>query len=447
MHHQPLLVAALLAAVSPFASAQWLQQNPAASPTARTGAAMAFVPQNAGLVLFGGSAPLVNNQTWVYDGTNWTQLSPATSPTGRFGGQLVFDAQRGVAVYYGGLASNISIPAPTSETWEWDGTTWAQQTGVGSAGPLYRYGACYDSVRGKVVMFGGSTSQLLLPPSNATWEYDGATWTQVTTTGNPGGRDRPAMCFHAGTGRTVLFGGYNGTALTDQTWLYDGLTATWIQVPITGPKPSPRNAAVMVYDSARDVCILHGGQDSTNVLSDTWVFDGIAWSETTTTTQTIRDHAMAFLPTTNQVVKFGGFVAAPNTTSNETWQLGGATFGIGCAGTNGVPTLTANAAVIGQTLQMNITGLEPSINLGFLALGTSRVGGVDLGFLGAPGCLAYTTPDLLLSVVGAAGTANFTWPVSGPLGAWLFTQGLVFDPTANPFGLTTSNALWFTLTN
>jgi hypothetical protein len=322
MLHTPFRVATAILAACPFAAAQWLQRQPAASPSARVAAMMDFVPQNAGLVLFGGSAPLIDNQTWVYDGSNWTQLTPATSPTARMGGSLVHDTARGVAVLYGGLASNISIPPPASDTWEWDGANWTAITTAGSAGARYRQGACFDSLRNKVVIYGGATSQLLIPPSNATWEYDGVAWAQVTTTGNPGPRERPAMCFFPSLGKAVLFGGNDGGSLSDQTWLYDGVAATWTQVAIAGPKPAARNAAVMVYDAARDLCVLHGGQDSSGALADTWIFDGVAWTQQANGAQTIRDHAMAFLPGKNQVVRFGGFVAAPSTTTNQTWELG-----------------------------------------------------------------------------------------------------------------------------
>jgi hypothetical protein len=143
-----------------------------------------------GLFCSAGAAPIGRTPTGDRSDAS---LSP--DPSGQFaanGGSLVFDSGRGVAVLYGGLASNISIPPPASDTWEWDGTDW---TAVTTAGPRYRQGACFDSLRNRVVMFGGATTQLLTPPSNATWEYDGAAWVQVTTTGNPGPRERPAMCF------------------------------------------------------------------------------------------------------------------------------------------------------------------------------------------------------------------------------------------------------------
>jgi hypothetical protein len=439
---------AVLVAASSVAVAQWVQRAPATPPSARASAAMEFVPANGGLMLFGGSAPLLNNQTWVYDGTSWTQLSPTASPSGRFGAQLVYDSIRNVAVLYGGLASNISIPPPTSETWEWDGATWTQAAPAANAGPRYRYGSCFDSGRGRVVMYGGESTQLLGTPNNQTWEYDGTTWTQITTTGNPGPRERPAMCYHAGVGATVMFGGYDGVALTDQTWIYIGTTSTWLQLVIPGPKPSPRNASALVYDSLHNQCVLMGGQDVANVLSDTWVFDGSRWVQQATTTQPARDHVMAFLPTTGQVVRFGGFTAAPSTLSNQTWELGTGSYGVGCVGTNGVPALTsAGAMTLGQPWTVNATNLNPTFSLAFFVIGFTRLPGIDLtALLNMPGCAAYTTPDLLLGISGAGGTASWTWPaVSGPIGAALYTQALCFDPPANGFGFTISNAVYATI--
>lgn len=449
MQHTLLRIWAALLVAASFVSAQWQLQSPAASPTARTGAVMTFVPMNSGLVLFGGSAPLIDNQTWVYDGTDWTQLAPTNAPTARSGGSLVFDSGRGVAVLYGGLATNISIPPPASDTWEWDGVDWTNVTTAGTAGPRYRQGACFDSLRNRVVMYGGATTQLLTPPSNATWEYDGVVWSQITTTGNPGPRERPAMCYFPSIGRTVLFGGNNGGSLVDQTWVYDGVSGTWTQLTIPGAKPPARNAAVMVHDPVRDLCVLHGGQDTSGPLTDTWVFDGAAWCAQTANTQPVRDHAMAFLPTTNQVVRFGGFVAAPTTTTNQTWELGTGAFGHGCVGTNGTPALSATTAPLsGSSWTVDVTGLNTTFNLGFVVLGFVKAPGVDLGFLGMPGCLAYTSPDVLLGITGTSGTANWTWPnVSGPIGATFFAQVLGVDPTVNAFCATVSNALYATLTN
>lgn len=443
--------AAVLLACSSLAVAQWLQRTPATQPTARTGSGMDFVPANLGLVLFGGGAPFINAETWVYDGSTWAQLTPATSPTARFGHQLVYDSSRGVAVLYGGLASNISIPPPASDTWEWNGSTWTLAAPTANAGPRYRYGACFDSIRGRVVMYGGATSQLLMPPNAQTWEYNGTTWQQIATVGNPGGRDRPAMCFFAAIGRTVMFGGYDGNTMSDQTWLYDGIAGTWTQVATANPKPPARSSAAMTFDATRNLCVLNGGQTSSGaVLSDTWTFDGVKWTEQPTATQGVRDHVLGFLPTTNQVVKFGGFVSAPSTLSNQTWELGSGIYGAGCLGTNGVPSLAATTAPrLGQPWTLNFANLNPAFNLAFLALGFTQLPGLDLGpVLGMPGCAAFTTGDILLGVSGAGGTASWTWPaVAGPLGGAFFGQSLCFDPGVNAFGFTITNAVYATITN
>ena len=438
----------VLAATSGLAFAQWAQKAPATSPAARIGAAMTYVPTNAGLVLFGGSTSAsINNQTWVYDGVTWSQLAPAASPTARSGAQMVYDPLRGVAVLYGGLASMISISPPNSQTWEWNGTTWTLATPTAHAGNRMNYGLCYDSVRGRVVMYGGATTQLITTPNNQTWEYEGTTWTLTTTTGNPGPRERPAMCFHDGLGKAVLFGGYDGSTLSDQTWLYDGVAGTWTQVVIPGAKPSARNAATLVYDTARNLCVLHGGQDTAGVLSDTWTFDGTSWTLQPTTTQGVRDHAMAFLPVNNQVVKFGGFVTGPFVLSNETWEIGSGIYGAGCAGSNGVPTLAAaNAPLIGQGWTLNVGNLNPTFSTAILAFGFVQLPGVDLAIIDMPGCSAFNFLDITISIGGGGGSASWNWPaVSGAQGDMFFGQAYCFDPGATPLGFTVSNPIYATI--
>ncbi len=439
--------AALFLASSTLAFAQWTQKAPATSPTARIGAAMTFDGTLGSVLLFGGSAGGLSNQTWTYSGSDWFQLFPATSPAARFGAQMVHDSARGVTVLYGGLASPISIPPPNSDTWEFDGTTWTQATPAATAGNRYQYGACYDSLRSRMVIYGGASTQLLSTPNSQTWEYEGTTWAQIATVGNPGPRNRPAMCFHAGLGKAVMFGGYNGTINTDQTWVYDGVAATWTQVTIPGSKPPARNAATMVYDSVRGLCVLTGGQDTAvTPFADTWTFDGTAWTQQPTTTQGVRDHSMAFAPTLGQAVKFGGFVSGPFVLSNQTWEFGSGIFGSGCVGTNGVPSLSAGTApLLGQSYTLTVDNLHPSLNIAFFVFGFTQLPGIDLSGLPMPGCLLFTTLDIIVGVGGAAGSANWTWPtVTGNVGDAFYCQVFSLDPV-NGFGFTISNPIFATV--
>ena len=132
-----------------------------------------------------------------------------------------------------------------------------------------------------------------------------------------------------------------------------------------------------------------------------------------------------------------------------TWELGAASYGTGCAGSNGTPTLDpGGAAVVGQAFTLTVGNIEPNLNLAFVVLGLNKVVGVDLGFLGMPGCAAHASPDVLLNMAGASGQATWTWPnVVGVVGASLYCQALCLDPVANGFGFTTSNGVFATLRN
>ena len=61
----------------------WAKQQPALSPSARTGAGLVYDPATQQLLLFGGGATPTgpfNGDTRTWNGTTWTQLHPATSP-------------------------------------------------------------------------------------------------------------------------------------------------------------------------------------------------------------------------------------------------------------------------------------------------------------------------------------------------------------------------------
>src|SRR5437660_759068 len=90
--------------------------------------------------------------TWTYDGSNWTQRFPATSPPERFGASIAFDSVRARVVLFGG---HNSSSGRLNDTWEWDGTNWTQRNS--NAVPFPRWGAAmvFDSNVGKTILFGG----------------------------------------------------------------------------------------------------------------------------------------------------------------------------------------------------------------------------------------------------------------------------------------------------
>ena len=128
----------------------------------------------------------------------------------------------------------------------------------------------------KLVLFGGGTGSAYLAD---TWTWDGTAWTQLSVTG-PSARAYSAM---APLGdKLVLFGGAcygggcvdpSGWAEFSDTWTWDG--TAWTELSVTGP--SGRGQAVMA--PLGDKLVLYGGTNSTGVLSDTWMWDGTAWTQ------------------------------------------------------------------------------------------------------------------------------------------------------------------------
>lgn len=125
-------------------------------------------------------------------------------------------------------------------------------------------------------------------------------------------------------------------------------------------------------------------------------------------------------------------------------------FGQGCAGTNGVPTLTPSSLpAIGQTLTLDIANGPTTAGFAFFAMGFSKTtafGTVPLPFdltpLGFTGCSLLIDPAVQtgLGIVNGAGTFNLALP-NNPAFVWtpLYAQALLFDQGANPANFSATN--------
>ena len=107
-----------------------------------------------------------------------------------------------------------------------------------------------------------------------------------------------------------------------------------------------------------------------------------------------------------------------------------------------------------QRLGKNIPEFAPGaglyIALNILSLGQVAAPGIDLGFIGAPGCPGLVQSlDVTQSMVGTSPTqtVSFAVPASVSLGLQFFSQSAaLITPNSlpngqNAFGLTTSNGL------
>ena len=135
-------------------------------------------------------------------------------------------------------------------------------------------------------------------------------------------------------------------------------------------------------------------------------------------------------------------------THNVTGNAGFGTFGPGCAGTLGTPSITANAnPTLGSTLSLTVNNL-PNSNMvmctGFSNT-TSLFGPLpyDVTPLGAPGCFLRASTEAVLFVAGANNQAvwNFAIPNNPAFsGIIYYNQAIAGDLAANAFGATVSNA-------
>ncbi|MGE3881291.1 MAG: hypothetical protein AB7I19_19685 [Planctomycetota bacterium] len=117
-------------------------------------------------------------------------------------------------------------------------------------------------------------------------------------------------------------------------------------------------------------------------------------------------------------------------------------FAPGCPGSAGQPTLAMASGnpILGTSFDVSVGGIPSgAIAVGLLGFLNQPI---DLGPLGAPGCVVATDIASLTTIPHAAGSG--TWSLSIPNQAALLSlaflqQCLVLDPPANALGLTLSN--------
>lgn len=410
------------------------------------------------LTVYGGSLTI---QAWERGGGGWgVRGSTATQTNGRQQMASAFDSVRGVTVVFGGGQAYVG----DNETAEWNGSTWLPVVPPLSPLPRTRHAMTFDAARGVSVMFGGTLGAVSPVFYQDTWTWDGSSWTQRFPLAFPSIRCGHAMAYDSARGRVVMFGGTLSSPATyySDTWEWDG--SNWFERVLAGPAPSPRHEHAMAYDPTARVTYLFGGFDpSGNPLGDLWSFDGARWTQLTTASSPARrgDCGLAFDVARGRLVLFGGLNANWASYLNssgppflrDTWEytpgiVGSFTsFGAGCAGSRGTPTLRAHLGSVpaaGQTFRTQIDNL-PLTGPVFVFLGASNssYGGLPLPFplgaIGMLGCTLLASGDALLPVQNVLGVGLLSIDIpANAAGATLFEQAFVVDPGVNALGLTAS---------
>jgi cysteine-rich repeat protein len=271
---------------------QWSLRGDPMLPAARQLCAIASDPVRGRVVLFGGQGATPLGDTWEWNGRGWQPMF-GFGPSSRVGAGLAFDGTE--LVLFGGAGATMN-----EDTWRWNGQRWQQQQVLGPP-RRYGHGMAYDSKRKRVLLFGGSNGSSYF---NDTWQWDGSAWTPLTIATAPPPRALTQMAYDAVRDRIVVFGGVAAdatTRLTD-TWEFDGTTWTERTTTIV---PEERGGYSLIYDRNRERVTLFGGLIASFSL---WEWDGTLWKQPDTGIVPVATNSActAYDDARGEIVAFGG---------------------------------------------------------------------------------------------------------------------------------------------
>jgi hypothetical protein len=333
------------------------------------GAALAFDDNRQSAVLFGGTPPLGNPvaDTWIFGNKTWVPVIDPSRPGPRslfafatdpvnntiwmlggidevntLGDFWKYQSGAWESVTADGTPASCSTPnsaydtnrqklvvvCADSGTFEWDGAAWKPAAGLKTVPPARRFSSmAYDPNLKKIVLFGGFND---LSYVDETWLWDGTEWTRQKKNPAPA-RSLASMWFDPNLKKIVIYGGIGRVTTTDRItrfsdmWTFDG--NGWAELKPSGGTPGSRYGAQATVDPRSDHVLLFGGlrvdtpppvppaTTSTDVqvyANDTWEWDGSVWKRLSTDglPPPRENGAMAFDPTRNEIVMFGGYAGA-----------------------------------------------------------------------------------------------------------------------------------------
>jgi len=241
-----------------------------AAPPASYGHAMAFDRNRNRLVLFGGWTPTGrSNETYEYDVVNqiWHNPQPASRPSARYYHGMTFDTVRGRTVLYGGSTNT----GPSGETWEWDGNQWTLQTNLTCPATLlcqrFNHAMAYSPLFGATYIFGGTDGGTCF---NDTASWNGSGW-GISTSMGPTERSSHEMVWDSVRKEFVLYGGNTVGCIAGGGVESDTVTYQSVWTPkVSGGNP-PRFGHAMAFDESIRAVVLHGGASATDLSNETYI--------------------------------------------------------------------------------------------------------------------------------------------------------------------------------
>jgi hypothetical protein len=362
------------------------------------------------MLVFGGENATQLSDVWELGlgaGSTWARLNPAgTPPSPRALHTAIYDDRRDRMMVFGGRGG-----PSVNDLWELTLSGSLEWRRIETAGtpppPRFDHIAVFDASRYRILVFGGMDAQGAF---NDAWSLSLAgspTWSVIVTSGSrPSARGGAQAIYDSVRDRIVLFGGYtqNFTPLGDVWQLSLSSTPTWSALSPSGAAPLPRFAGATVYDTTRDRMLVVSGTDFVNYFDETWAlqFTGFGttcdWGRISGPTQGLTsrsDHKAVYDVDADRLVSFGGFNL--NGVLHDTWEMDfAAVVGVGD------PDATADG---GGVLGLALAGANPARDAARFTCTLPRAGAIELSLVDARGRAVRT----LASGSYAAGRHAFAW--------------------------------------
>jgi PKD repeat protein len=267
---------------------------------------------------------------------NWYNESGSMGPgPNGYAGMLAFDpllgTQGGETVYFGGC--DFTLGCLTNATWEYDGTGWYQVTTATAPPPLYGAGMDFDPAAGGIILVGGQNESAV--DLSQVWEYNASGWTNLTGTGW-GTAAYPvafeSMAWDPPLNALIIVDGCDGgcSAFYDGT---ESLNSSGFHYLGNGPGGAiaANDAASMAWDGTDQAMIYFGGFAlGTNDLNTTYALEGTTWVDVSLPPAgcfiCLVPPAQDFAPMTwdlpqGEVLMFGGHNDTTGSWYNTTWEF------------------------------------------------------------------------------------------------------------------------------
>ncbi len=291
------------------------------------------------IVMFGGQSGMLTtaedefpqanwlNDTWTFNGDVWQKVDASISLHSSSGYDIAFDANRNVTVLIG-YSQESEGNNRFAKTWEFDGAVWQTATmNEEIPAQLFPLLAIDPHQKGLFLFSGLQLSDI--------WQYDGQAWLLFPS-------QVPPLMRSSLNAKVVYFEQLEAFVFTNLEGGTEKFTPfqeeLWSFLPSREENNGARYFFDMVYDTARGVIVLFGGQrqarpagslqlEVIQTLNDTWEFDGEVWYEVSPrhVPPARYGHAMVYDEARGVVVLFGG-IAADGTYLNDTWEYDGVTW-------------------------------------------------------------------------------------------------------------------------